>query len=175
MTFLDNTIFVLYMAGVMAVGVYHYRQNKNLDDYYVGSRSLGWSHVGMSVVATDVGGGFSIGLGGLGFAMGLSGSWMLFTGLLGAWLASVFLIPKIKSNPAFKDFLTFPEVFKYYYGARVALIAGSAELAATALARHDVVVVIIRAGADIEVHISIITGIIGKFIEVEKLVRHVEA
>jgi SSS family solute:Na+ symporter len=44
-------------------------------------------HIGLSVVATDV--GFSIGLGGLGFTMGISGSWMLFTGLLGAWLCSI--------------------------------------------------------------------------------------
>ncbi len=47
-------------------------------------------HVGLSVVATDVGGGFSIGLGGLGFVMGISGSWMLFTGLVGAWLSAIF-------------------------------------------------------------------------------------
>jgi SSS family solute:Na+ symporter len=33
----------------------------------------------------------SLGLGGLGFD-GISGSWMLFTGLLGAWLSAVFLI-----------------------------------------------------------------------------------
>jgi SSS family solute:Na+ symporter len=38
-------------------------------------------------------GRFSIGLGGPGF-MGISGSWMLFTGLLGAWLCSI-LIPKV--------------------------------------------------------------------------------
>jgi SSS family solute:Na+ symporter len=47
-------------------------------------------HIGLSVVATDVGGVFSIGLGAW-FTMGLSGSWMLFTGLLGAWLSAVFL------------------------------------------------------------------------------------
>lgn len=43
-------------------------------------------------MATDAGGGFSIGL---GFAMGLAGSWLLFTGLVGAWLAAVLLIPRI--------------------------------------------------------------------------------
>ncbi len=80
-------------------------------------------HVGLSVVATDVGGGFSIGLGGLGFVMGLSGSWMLFTGLIGAWLAAVFLIPKIKQNKVFDDAYTFPQVFEHYYSANVALVA----------------------------------------------------
>ncbi len=80
-------------------------------------------HVGLSVVATDVGGGFSIGLGGLGFVMGLSGSWMLFTGLIGAWMAAVFLIPKVKQNPAFDNAYTFPQLFGHYYSANVAFVA----------------------------------------------------
>ena len=82
------------------------------------------SHIGLSVVATDVGGGFSIGLGGLGFVIGISGSWMLFTGLLGAWLAAVFLIPKVKGNKVFDTAYTFPDIFKHYFNGRVALIAG---------------------------------------------------
>lgn len=80
-------------------------------------------HIGLSVVATDVGGGFSIGLGGLGFVMGIAGSWMLFTGLIGAWLAAVFLIPKIKRNPFFDKAYTFPQLFEHYYSPNVALVA----------------------------------------------------
>lgn len=55
------------------------------------------THIGMSIVATDVGGGFSIGLGGLGYAMGLSGSWLLFTGFVGAWLAAILVVPRLKN------------------------------------------------------------------------------
>ncbi|WP_266205467.1 sodium:solute symporter family protein [Pontibacter kalidii] len=124
MHYIDLSIFVLYMVAMLGVGFYFLRKNKGAEDYYVGGRSMSSSHIGLSVVATDVGGGFSIGLGGLGFAMGLSGSWMLFTGLLGAWLAAVFLIPKVKSNPAFANFFTFPQIFGYYFNARVALLAG---------------------------------------------------
>jgi solute:Na+ symporter, SSS family len=124
MEVVDIVIFVIYMIAVLAVGYYFYLRNKTSDDYYVGGRKIGSVHVGLSVVATDVGGGFSIGLGGLGFIMGLSGSWMLFTGLLGAWLAAVFLIPKVKDNPAFAKFQTFPQIFGHHYGATVALIAG---------------------------------------------------
>lgn len=80
-------------------------------------------HIGLSVVATDVGGGFSIGLGGLGFAMGLSGSWMLFTGLLGAWLSAVFLIPKISQLARKNKWLTFPQMFHHFYNSKVAYTA----------------------------------------------------
>ncbi|MCC9167107.1 sodium:solute symporter family protein [Pontibacter harenae] len=124
MHFIDLTIFVLYMLAMLGVGFYFLKKNQGADDYYVGGRKMSSGHIGLSVVATDVGGGFSIGLGGLGYAMGLSGSWMLFTGLLGAWLAAVFLIPKVKNNPAFARFLTFPQIFGYYFNARVALLAG---------------------------------------------------
>jgi SSS family solute:Na+ symporter len=125
MTVLDHTIFALYMAGVLAVGFYHFRRNSNLDDYYVGSRDMSWSHVGMSVVATDVGGGFSIGLGGLGFAMGLAGSWLLFTGLVGAWLTAVVLIPRVKRLDQDLSMFTYPDLLRWRYGEKTALLAAA--------------------------------------------------
>ncbi|MBC5991770.1 sodium:solute symporter family protein [Pontibacter cellulosilyticus] len=124
MHYIDLSIFAAYMLAMLGVGYYFLKKNQGAEDYYVGGRTMSSGHIGLSVVATDVGGGFSIGLGGLGFAMGLSGSWMLFTGLLGAWLAAVFLIPKVKDNPAFANFFTFPQIFGHYFNARVALLAG---------------------------------------------------
>lgn len=120
---IDLSIFVIYIIGLLAFGYYFYRNNKGGDDYYVGGRNMNSLHIGLSVVATDVGGGFSIGLGGLGFTMGVSGSWMLFTGFIGAWSAAVFLIPKVKQNPVFKKAFTFPQVFEHHYSASVALVA----------------------------------------------------
>ncbi len=108
---------------MLGVGFYFMKKNTTMDDYYVGGREMGSYHVGLSVVATDVGGGFSIGLGGLGFMMGLSGSWMLFTGLIGAWLSASYLIPKVKKLEEKKTFYTFAQLFDHFYGPRVALVA----------------------------------------------------
>jgi SSS family solute:Na+ symporter len=121
---IDLLIFVFYLVFMLGVGVYFMRKNKSKEDYFVGGRSMSAGHIGLSVVATDVGGGFSIGLGGLGFTMGLSGSWMLFTGLLGAWLSAVVLIPKIYPIAKKHNFLTFPQTLKFHYNKRVALVAG---------------------------------------------------
>jgi SSS family solute:Na+ symporter len=123
MSFWDYLIFGLYMAGVLGVGFYHFLRNKSTEDYYVGSRSIKASHIGLSIVATDVGGGFSIGLGGVGFTMGLAGSWLLFTGLVGAWLTAVFIIPKIKRLDAEQKFFTYPDFLRHRYNGRVALVA----------------------------------------------------
>ncbi|MGK0317064.1 MAG: SSS family solute:Na+ symporter [Saprospiraceae bacterium] len=124
MTIIDYIIFAFYFIAMIGVGIYFLKKNKNQDDYYVGGRNMGAGHVGLSVVATDVGGGFSIGLGGLGFTMGLSGSWMLFTGLVGAWLAAVLLIPKISVLSKQENLLTFPQIFTHFFDKRVALLAG---------------------------------------------------
>ena len=56
MTIIDYVIFGVYMAGVMAMGIYHYLRNVDSEDYYVGGRNMGAGHIGLSIVATDVGG-----------------------------------------------------------------------------------------------------------------------
>jgi solute:Na+ symporter, SSS family len=124
MHYLDILVFALYMMGVIGIGIYFLIRNKGVDDYYVGGRKIGSTHIGLSVVATDVGGGFSIGLGGLGFIMGLAGSWMLFTGLVGAWLSAVILIPRVKQLEKTKTFYTFPQFLGSFYNPKVAFLAG---------------------------------------------------
>lgn len=124
MHLLDLSIFILYLLGMLAVGVFFMRRNKSTDDYFVGGRKMTSMHIGLSVVATDVGGGFSIGLGGLGFVMGLSGSWLLFTGLIGAWIAGIFLIPRVFLLGKKKGFLTFPQLLSHIFNPKVAMVAG---------------------------------------------------
>ena len=124
MHFIDLFEFFIYMAVMLGIGFFFLKKNKDAEDYFVGGRSMGSLHVGLSVVATDVGGGFSIGLGGLGFVMGLSGSWMLFTGLIGAWVSAVFLIPRVNRMKSFKTLYTFPQIFEEFYNGKVAFIAG---------------------------------------------------
>jgi len=123
MHWIDYTVFGIYMAGVLSIGIYYFLHNKSNEDYYVGNREMKAGHVGLSIVATDVGGGFSIGLGGVGFAMGLAGSWLLFTGLVGAWLSAVFIIPKIKGIDSSNKMMTYSDFLRFRYNNKVALIA----------------------------------------------------
>lgn len=123
MFWIDYVIFGLYMGAVIGVGIHHFLKNKSTEDYYVGVRSISPYHVGLSIVATDVGGGFPIGLGGVGFSMGLAGSWLLFTGLIGAWLSAVFIIPRIKKIDAKHGMMTYPDFLRFRYNEKVALVA----------------------------------------------------
>lgn len=120
---IDYVVFAIYFLGVLGVGIYFFIKNTDHEDYFVGGRSISSFHIGLSIVATDVGGGFSIGLGGLGFVMGISGSWLLFTGLIGAWLAAIFTVPKLKKLDMEFGYLTYPDFLKAKYGGKVAIFA----------------------------------------------------
>ncbi len=123
MSIIDYIIFAIYMLAVLWVGFYFFKKNESGEDYYVGGRSISSVHIGLSVAATDVGGGFSIGLGGLGYMMGLSGSWLLFTGIVGAWISAVLIIPKIKRLDMAEGLLTYPDFLRHTFDNRVATTA----------------------------------------------------
>jgi len=123
MHWIDYTIIFGYLGVVLAIGAYFFNRQSSVDEYFVGNRKMGAAHIGFSVVATDVGGGFSIGLGGLGFAMGLAGSWLLFSGLIGAWMAAVILIPRVKRLGDKFGFLTFPDFLEHRYDGKTRLVA----------------------------------------------------
>ncbi|BDD12998.1 solute:Na+ symporter, SSS family protein (plasmid) [Fulvitalea axinellae] len=123
MHWIDYAVFGTYFSAIVYVGYYFLGKNQSREDYYVGGRAIGAGHVGMSIAATDVGGGFSIGLGGLGFTMGLSGSWLLFTGLIGAWIAAVVTVPRLKRIDQETGLLTFPDFLAYKYNGVVATMA----------------------------------------------------
>lgn len=122
---IDILIFIIYFIAMLGVGFYFSNKHTDERDYYTGGGQLSAGHVGLSVVATDVGGGFSIGLGGIGFTMGIAGNWLLFTGLLGAWLSAALLIPKVFEwqQQRGKYFLTLPQVFDFLYNKKVAIVA----------------------------------------------------
>jgi SSS family solute:Na+ symporter len=111
------------MLAVIGVGYHFHNRNETAEDYFVGGRKISPGHVGLSVAATDVGGGFSIGLGGLGYSMGLAGNWLLFTGLVGAWTSAVLIIPRLKKVDVQQGMMTYPDFLRFRYGNRVAMVA----------------------------------------------------
>jgi SSS family solute:Na+ symporter len=48
---LDWAIIALYLAAMAAIGVYFSRRQKNLDQYLLAGRSMGWLPVGLSLMA----------------------------------------------------------------------------------------------------------------------------
>jgi len=60
--------FILYLAGMMLIGVLYYRRMNTVSDYILGSRSLGSWVTSMSAEASDMSGWLMLGLPGYAYA-----------------------------------------------------------------------------------------------------------
>jgi SSS family solute:Na+ symporter len=119
---IDSVILALTFMALIGVGIYYNRKNTSSEDFLVAGRNVGYNKLTATVLATDLGGGFTIGLAGMAFATGLSATWLTLTGFIGCILVAKFLIPKVKSfGDKLKQF-TLPDYLEYRYNKNARLM-----------------------------------------------------
>lgn len=92
-TALDIGVLVLYLAGVTAWGAWLGRGQKGGTDYFLGSRSLPWVAVMLSVVATETSTLTFLSVPGVAYAGSLVFLQLTFGYLIGRIVVSVLLLP----------------------------------------------------------------------------------
>lgn len=81
--------FVVYMVGMLLIGITSAKKNKNADDYFLGGRNLGGWVAALSAQASDMSGWLLMGLPGCIYAFGANQAWIaigLFLGTVFNWL-----------------------------------------------------------------------------------------
>ncbi len=78
--------FGIYILGMLFIGFYFYYQTKNISDYVLGGRGLNPVVAALSAGASDMSGWLLLGLPGLMFSTGISGSWIAIGLTIGAFL-----------------------------------------------------------------------------------------
>lgn len=78
--------FALYILGMLFIGFYFYYKTKNISDYVLGGRGLNPVVAALSAGASDMSGWLLLGLPGLMFSTGISGSWIAIGLTIGAFL-----------------------------------------------------------------------------------------
>ena len=81
--------FVIYMVGMLLIGITSAKKNKNADDYFLGGRNLGGWVAALSAQASDMSGWLLMGLPGCIYAFGANQAWIaigLFLGTVFNWL-----------------------------------------------------------------------------------------
>ena len=80
--------FAVYLALMIGIGIYCYRETRTLGDFILGGRRLGPATTAFSAHASDSSGYLLLGLPGWAYTSGLDGFWMVFglaLGIYGAW------------------------------------------------------------------------------------------
>jgi SSS family solute:Na+ symporter len=86
-------------------------------------RDMGLGHTTASTAATDLGGGFSIAMGGIGFSLGLSASWLVAISSLSVVMVSFLMVPKVKRWSDRVRGLTTGDLFEARFDARTGTVA----------------------------------------------------
>ena len=104
---------VLYMAVVIAIGIYFSkRANKNSDEYFLGGRSLGPWVTAMSAEASDMSGWLLMGLPGIAYWLGISDAFWTAVGLaIGTYLNWLLVAKRLRRYSVKIDAITVPDYF----------------------------------------------------------------
>ncbi len=104
---------MLYLAGMIAVGIIFTRKNKNLDDFYLGGRHLGPFVTAMSAEASDMSGWLLMGLPGVVYALGFAEAAWTAIGLgVGTYLNWLFVSKRLRRYSERINAITLPEFFE---------------------------------------------------------------
>lgn len=115
---LELVIVILYFLVVVAFGLYSRRKARSVDDFIVAGRKGSSLFITGSLLATIVGGSATIGMAGLGFSRGLTGSWWLLVGTVGLVILGIFFAKKVRDYALY----TIPELVEQQYDTRVASV-----------------------------------------------------
>ena len=77
---LDLLAMVVYFVVLISIGISVARKESGegeSESFLAADRDMNLLQTTASTAATDLGGGFSIAMGGLGFTLGISGSWLI--------------------------------------------------------------------------------------------------
>ncbi|GGB49901.1 sodium/proline symporter PutP [Virgibacillus dakarensis] len=88
--------FIVYLIGMLVIGLIMYFRTNNLADYVLGGRSLGAGVAALSAGASDMSGWLLLGLPGAIYASGLSEAWMAIGLSIGAYLNWQFVAKRLR-------------------------------------------------------------------------------
>lgn len=102
--------FLLYLAGMMAIGLFHSRRQKSIADYILGSRTLGSWVTSMSAEAADMSGWLMMGLPGFAYVAGAKAGWLALGLAIGTYINWKVVAERLRTyTQVANDSLTLPD------------------------------------------------------------------
>lgn len=88
--------FLVYIIGMLIIGIVMYRRTQDLSDFVLGGRSLGPTVAALSAGASDMSGWLLLGLPGAIYASGLGEAWIAVGLSIGAYLNWQFVARRLR-------------------------------------------------------------------------------
>jgi SSS family transporter len=95
-TWLDYAMVIVYLAGMILIGVYFSRREKGTEDFFVGGRKMPWWAVGFSLYATGTSAISFMALPAISFRENLVFLSGPLFGLVGVVIVAIYMVPLIR-------------------------------------------------------------------------------
>ena len=104
---------VIYLAAMLAIGLWGYGKTKKYEDYQVGGRGLPPFVAALSAGASDMSGWLLMGLPGALYLVGLAEAWIAIGLTIGAWVNWKLVAPRLRSYSEISgNSITLPSFFE---------------------------------------------------------------
>lgn len=108
--------FLVYIFGMVLIGLFAYRATNNFGDYILGGRRMGSVVTALSAGASDMSGWLLMGLPGAVFISGISESWIAIGLTLGAYLNWKLVAGRLRVHTEVNhNALTLPDYFTHRF------------------------------------------------------------
>lgn len=117
----DNRIYIIltivvYLIGMLIIGVHYSKKTSNSSDFYLGGRTLGPLVTAMSAEASDMSSWLLMGLPGLAYLTGVANAAWTGIGLaIGTYLNWLIVAKRIRTYSHHLDAITIPDFFSKRY------------------------------------------------------------
>ncbi len=120
---------IVYLGGMVGIGVYCSKKNENVGDFYLGGRKLGPFVTAMSAEASDMSGWLLMGLPGLAYIAGIAEPVWTAIGLgIGTYINWLVVAKRIRIYTHQVDAITLPDFFSLRYKDEKNVLMGIAAL-----------------------------------------------
>jgi sodium/proline symporter len=108
----------LYVLILFLIGYFASRRVKDISDFYVGGKKIGYWAVAFSARATGESGWLLIGLTGMGAISGLSAYWVVIGEVLGVAISWWFMAKRFKRKSDEYDAMTVPDYLESHFKSK---------------------------------------------------------
>src|SRR5689334_2472857 len=109
--FADWLVIFVYLSGIILLGVWFGRDQKNTRDYFLGSRNIPWWGIGLSIVAAETSALTIIGVPAMAYGADLAFVQMLIGYVLARIIIAVFLVPHYFKGEIYSPYQLFANSF----------------------------------------------------------------
>src|SRR3954464_7259483 len=107
----DWIIIALYLLGIIGLGVWFGKDQHNTRDYFLGSRSIPWWGIGMSIVAAETSALTIIGVPGMAFGTNIAFLQMIIGYVIARVILAVVLVPHYFKGEIYSPYELFANTF----------------------------------------------------------------